>query len=116
MAFTTVGTPVISQSKMQLAGLFNEMWQITVNLDPASIAAAGIDSATITVPNVNISTNDMVIGVAPATTLSATGEIEYQAWVSAANTLTLRLKNIHATNAADLPASSWKFLIGRPGW
>ena len=114
MAFTTATVVSVTQSKQQLQGLFNEMWTVNLTVDPSSVAAGAEDTATFTIPGVAL--GDMVMGVAPGVTLTATGEIDYRAWVSSANTLTLRLTNLHASSAADLASSTWKVMIGRPNW
>ena len=114
MAFTTATVSSVIQSKQQLQGLFNEMWAVNLTVDPSSIAAGAEDTATFTIPNVAL--GDMVLGVAPGVSLTATGEADYTCWVSAANTLTIRLTNLHASSAVDLGSSTWKVLIGRPAW
>lgn len=114
MAFTTATVALIQQGKSQLAGLFNEMWAVNLTVDPSSIAAGAEDAGTFTIPGLMAS--DMVLGVSPGTNLTATGEADYTAWVSAANTLSIRLTNLHASSAVDLPATTWKVLIGRPNW
>ena len=54
--------------------------------------------------------------VAPGSDLAATGELIMSAYVSAANTVTIRLSNVHASSAADLASSTWKLWVGRPSW
>jgi len=114
MAFTTATVASVEQGTKQLQGAFSEMWAVKLTVDPASIAAGAEDTATFTIPGVAL--GDMVLGVAPGVSLTATGEIAVDSWISAANTLTIRLTNLHAASAADLGSSTWKVLIGRPSW
>ena len=114
MAFTTATVSNIEQGNKQFQGAFSDMWAATLSVNPSSIAAGGEDTATFTIPNVAL--GDMVIGVATGVSLTASGEADVTAWISAANTLTVRITNLHATNAVDLAASTWKVLIARPSW
>ena len=114
MAFTTATVTRIERGNKQFQGAFSEMWAITLTVDPASIAAGTEDAATFTIPGLAL--GDMVIGLAPGVSLTATGEADYSVWVSAANTLSIRLTNLHASSAVDLGSSTWKVLVGRPAW
>ena len=98
----------------QFQGMFKEMWAVKATWDPASAdAGAQTTSDTITVPGVAL--GDMVM-VSPGVNLAATGELFMSAYVSAANTVTIRLSNVHASSAADLATSTWKLWVGRPSW
>lgn len=113
MAFTTATVASVEQGNKQFQGAFKEMWLVNLTVNPASIAAGAEDSATFTIPGINL--GDMVF-VSPGVSLSATGEASVDAWVSAANTLSIRITNLHASSAVDLAASTWKVLIARPSW
>lgn len=112
MPFTTATVASVQQGKMQLQGAFNEMWMVNLTVDPASIAAGAEDTGTFTVPNIAL--GDMVIGFAPG--VNPTIDADIQVHVSAANTLVIRISNLNAASALDLASSTWKVLIGRPGW
>lgn len=114
MAFTTATVDRVEQGNKQFQGAFVDMWACTLTVNPASIAAGAEDAATFTIPGVAL--GDMVVGVAPGVSLTATGEASVDAWVSAANTLSIRITNFHASSAVDLGSSTWKVLIGRPSW
>jgi hypothetical protein len=112
MSFTTATVASAKRQRGQFQGLFDPQWQVTLTVDPASIAAAAEDTATFTVPGVAL--GDCVIAWSPGVDLTIQGDVEF--YVSAANTLTLRISNLHASSALDLASSTWKVLIGRPVW
>lgn len=112
MAFTTATVAAVKQGGEQFRGVFNEIWQATLTVDPSSIAAGAEDTGTFTIPGVAL--GDMVIGVGAGVNLTADGEV--LAFVSAANTLTIRISNLNASSALDLASSTWKVVIGRPAF
>lgn len=112
MAFTTATVTRVKQGTEQFRGVFREMWQATLTVDPASIAAGAEDTGTFTIPGVAV--GDMVLGVGPGVNLTADAEVS--AYVSAANTLTIRISNLNASTALDLASSTWKVVIGRPAF
>ncbi len=114
MAFTTATVTRIEQGNKQFQGAFSDMWACTLTVDPSSIAAGAEDAATFTIPGVAL--GDMVIGFSAGVSLTATGEADVSVFVSAANTLSIRITNLHAGSAVDLGTSTWKVLIGRPAW
>ena len=114
MAFTTATVTRIERGNKQFQGAFNEMWAVTLTVNPDSISAVAEDAATFTIPGLAL--GDMVLGVAPGVSLTDSGEADYAAWVSSANTLSIRITNLHGSNAVDLASSTWKVLIGRPSW
>ena len=113
MAFTTATVAKYERGSKQFQGAFVDQWVANLTVDPSSIAAAAEDTATFTIPGVAL--GDMVM-VSPGVSLTATGEVSIDAWVSAANTVTIRLTNLHASSAADLGTSTWKLWVGRPSW
>ena len=112
MAFTTSTVTSNNIGTRQFQGAFSEMWDVTATVNPASTAAGAEDTGTLTVPGVAL--GDMVLGWAAGVDLTADAAVSV--YVSAANTVTIRLSNLHASNALDLASSTWKFLIGRPNW
>ena len=112
MAFTTATVAKVEQGNKQYQGMFSEMWQVTLTVDPASIAAGAEDSATFTVPGLAL--GDMVIGASAGVNLTADAAVEV--FVSAANTLTIAISNLNAASALDLASSTWKVVIGRPAF
>jgi hypothetical protein len=113
MAFTTATVAKYERGSKQMQGAWVDQWVANLTVDPSSIAAGAEDSATFTIPGVAL--GDMVM-VAPGVNLAATGELFMSAYVSAANTVTIRLSNVHASSAADLASSTWKLWVGRPSW
>ena len=114
MAFTTATVASHKQGEHQFQGLFSEMWTASLTVDPASIAAAAEDSATFTIAGIAL--GDMVVGFSTGVDWTATGEASIEMWVSAANTLKVRISNLHASSAVDLASSTWKVIIGRPSF
>lgn len=113
MPFTTAGTVTRVQDRRQFQSLFSEMWTVTIaGADPASIAAAAEDTQTYTVPGVVL--GDMVLGF--SFTRDLTIDADMIIYVSAANTITVRINNHNAAAALDLAAGNFKILIGRPAW
>lgn len=112
MAFTTATVTRIEQGSKQFQGAFTEQWLCNLTVDPASIAAAGEDIATFTIPNIAL--GDIVVGFSAGVDLTTNADV--LAYVSAANTLSIRISNLHASSALDLATSTWKVLIGRPSW
>ena len=112
MAFTTATVAAVKQGTEQFRGMFSEMWQLTLTVDPASIAAGAEDTGSFTVPGLAV--GDMVLGVGPGVNLTADAEV--LAYVSAANTLIIRISNLNASTALDLASSTWKVVVGRPAF
>ena len=112
MAFTTATVTRVEQGSKQFQGAFTEQWLCNLTVDPASIAAAGEDIATFTVPGLAL--GDVVVGYSAGVDLTVDAAVNV--YVSAANTLSIRISNIHASAALDLGTSTWKVLIGRPSW
>ena len=112
MAFTTSTVARVEQGNKQLQGSFNEMWFVTLTVDPNSIAAGAEDTGTFTIPGVAV--GDMVLGVSAG--VSPTIDADISGYISAANTLVIRLSNLNGAAALDLLTSTWKVWIGRPGW
>ncbi len=111
MAFTTATVARIEQGNKQFQGIFTDMWALTLTVDPASIGAGSEDTGTFTIPGVAV--GDMVF-CAPGVNPTIDGDI--YAFVSAANTLTIRISNLNSGAALDLATATWKVLVGRPSW
>ena len=112
MAFTTATVTKVERGSKQYQGAFTDMWQVTMTVDPASIAAGAEDSASFTVPGIAV--GDMVLGWAAGVNLTV--QTSAQVSVSAANTLLVVISNLDAAAALDLASSKWKVLVGRPSW
>ena len=112
MAFTTATVTRVEQGNKQFQGAFSDMWAATLSVNPSSIAAGAEDIATFTIPGLAV--GDMVVGVAAGVNLTVDADVS--AFVSAANTLSIRISNVHASVALDLGSSEWKVLVGRPAW
>ena len=112
MAFTTSTAVRVEQGNKQLQGAFSEMWFVTATIDPNSVAAGAEDTGTLTVPGVAL--GDMVVGFSAG--VNQTVDADFNAFVSAANTVTVRLSNLNGAAALDLATSTWKVLVARPLW
>ena len=112
MPFTTATVRYVEQGKKQFQGIFGEMWVVSLNVDPSSIAAGAEDSSTFTIPGIAL--GDMVVGFSAGVNLTV--DADPVVYVSAANTLTIRISNLNGAAALDLTTSTWKVLIGRPNW
>lgn len=112
MAFTTATVASTDFNRHQLQGAFSEFRAVNLTVNPSSIAAAGEDSATFTVSGLAL--GDCVLAWSAGVDLTADADVAV--YVSAANTLTIRISNLHASNALDLGSSTWKVLVGRPVW
>ena len=112
MAFTTAGTATLGKTGEQLfQGLFSNMFAITiVGADPALIAAGAEDIQNYTVTGLAL--GDMVLGL--SFTVSQTIDGDINAYVSAANTLTIRISNLNAAGNLDYGVTTISVLIGRP--
>lgn len=112
MATTTFSGPVVSENGFKTGTGGSEISYVkayTVSVDPASIAAGVMAETTVTVTGVT--TADTIVAN-PPTNLNADLEI-CAVYVSAADTVKIRLRNNHATNAVDETAKNWKFLAFR---
>lgn len=112
MAFTTATVRSVEQGNKQFQGAFNEMWACTFTIDPSSVAAGAEDIATFTVPGVVL--GDMIVGYSLG--VNQTVDLDTNVWVSAANTVSVRVSNLNGASALDLVSSTWKVLVGRPAW
>jgi hypothetical protein len=112
MAFTTATVQSVQQGVQQFPGAFKEMWLVSLTVDPASIAAGAEDIATFTVPNIAL--GDMV--KCYSTGVNPTVDADINIFISAANTLSIRISNLNGAAGLDLASSTWKVLIGRPAW
>ena len=112
MAFTTSTAILAQEASTQFQGSFTKLWNVTATINPASIAAAAEDTGTITVTGVAV--GDMIVAYAPGVDLTFSALVNV--WVSAANTVTISISNVHASSALDLASSTCKFVIGRPSF
>lgn len=103
---------VTSQGPANLRGLFNEMWLVTATIDPASVAAEGVGSDTLTVKGLVL--GDIVVAWSAGVAISDNLLVQVQ--VSAADTLKVQYanNNVAAGAAIDLGSATWTFLIARP--
>lgn len=87
MAFTAASVIKYERGSKQFQGMFTEMWNATLTVDPASIAAGAEDTATFTIPGVAL--GDLVIAWSAG--VNITGDADVDVFVSAANTITIRI-------------------------
>jgi hypothetical protein len=88
------------------------MFAVTVTgADPGSVAAGAEDSTDYTIAGLAL--GDMVLGISYSVDITA--NIDIQAQVKSANTLTIRISNLSAS-PIDLASGNFKVLIGRPSF
>ena len=110
----------VEQGTKQFQGAFSDMWAVTGTVgDQDAIADDVSVTLTLTVPNVAL--GDMVMGVAfTKSQADANASVVADAFVSAANTVTMKLTNVDdaadAYDADTLTGGEFKMLIGRPSW
>jgi hypothetical protein len=100
----------VAQGRQQFGSLFNEVFAVSFTLNPASLADAVGETNTIAVPGVAL--GDIVLGFASSLDMQ---DITVTAYVQAANAVEMRFQNEGAATV-DLASSTWKMLIGRPGF
>ena len=115
MAFTTAGTAAVTmRHRQQFQGLFTDVFAISITgANPANIAAGAEDTQTYTVTGLAL--GDVVLGISLSVDRTVDGDIS--AYVSAANTLTIRISNLNGASGLDYAAGTTiKVLVGRPAF
>lgn len=109
-----VSATVVTRNKQQFQGAFSDMWVVSATVDPASVAAEGSGTDTITVAGVAL--GDIVVGWSLGVTTNS--NLVVQCWVSAADTVSVMYSNnnVAAGAAIDVASSTFKCLVGRPSW
>ena len=116
----TLGTVAINRSRQQFQGLWSDFWQVSVPVSDQDAVADDVSvSLTCTVPGVAL--GDVVIACGINKNLAdANASISVDAWVSAADTLSIKWTNVDevadAYDADTLNGGVFKILIGRPTW
>jgi hypothetical protein len=87
--------------------MFQEMWKVSCTLDAGSLIDGAGESDTITVPGVAL--GDMILGFSFG--IDKAGVVVH-AYVSAANTVTLRLQN-ESGGTVDLASTTVRLVVGR---
>ena len=117
MANTIAASSIKRKGNQQFQGLFSDMWEVTATIsDQDAIALTTITEFDLTVSGVAL--GDMVIGVSSTVDLNdGSNEAIMNAYVSAANTLTVQIMADEAEFAADaMNTAVIKVLVGRPAW
>lgn len=117
----TLGTPVVKvRGAHMLQGLFSDMWVVTIPVSDQDAIADDV-SVTLTATIGGVTLGDLVLfaGFDKAQS-DANASVALDCFVSAANTLTVKLTNIDdSTDAYDadtLTGGNLKVVIGRPTW
>lgn len=116
----TLGTPVVKRGNNQFQGLFTDMWVVTIPVSDQDAIADDV-SVTLTATVGGVALGDLVLfaGFDKAQS-DANASVALDCFVSAANTLTVKLTNVDdATDAYDadtLTGGNLKVVIGRPAW
>jgi hypothetical protein len=116
----TISVTSAKRQRTQFQGLFSDMWLVTALwADQDAIADDVSVTVSLTVPGVALG-DVIVIQPTMNCNLLSTGQVDLYAYVSAANTVSLKLTNIDETTDA-LAADAFngftvKFVVGRPIW
>jgi hypothetical protein len=89
--------------------MFSEMWKATGTLNADSLSDGAGTSDTITVPGVAL--GDIVIGFSFGVSLAG---VTATAYVSAADTVTIRIQN-ESAGTVDLASTTVRVVVGRLG-
>ena len=100
----------VNRARAQFQGLFSEMWVVKATMDVGSLSDGVGETNTIAVPGVAV--GDMVLGKALGVDLVG---ITVTAYVSAANTVSVRFQN-ESGAAPDLASTTVRVVVGRPIW
>lgn len=100
----------VHQGTQQFQGLFSNFWRVKATIDFGSASDGNSVSDTITVPGVAL--GDVVMGVSLGVS-QGLGNVD--AYVSAANTVTVMVSNLE-TAALDLASTTVKVIVGRPNY
>src|SRR5574341_330268 len=108
------GTVANRIGRKQFQALYDEVWQVTATVDPASVAAEATGSDTITFSGIAL--GDIVLGWSLG--VAITDNLVVQCFVSAADTLKLAYanNNVAAGAAIDLASSTFKAYVARPSF
>lgn len=116
----TVVVSFVRNERQQFTGLFSEMWLVKGTWSDSDAIADDVSvTVTMTVPGVALGD---VIPFPPTFNVSqlSTGSIVADAYVSAADTVSVKLTNIDETTDAfadnALTNATMKFIVGRPTW
>lgn len=116
----TMSVSKVDRGTKQFQGAFSDMWQVTGTVtDQDAIADDVSVDISLTVPGVAL--GDMVLCIAfGKSQADANAAFSVSAFVSAADTVIMRLINIDdssdAYDADTLNGGGFKMLIGRPSW
>ncbi len=99
---------VAARGREQFQGLFTDFWTVRATINADDLADGAGDSDTVAVPGVAL--GDIVLGVSFGVDLSG---ITVTAYVSAADTVTVRFQN-ESGGQVNLASTTIKFMVGRP--
>ena len=98
---------VVERGTKQFQGMFSEMWKVTATLDAGSLSDGAGETDTVAVTGVAL--GDIVLGASFSVDevgMTVTG------YVSAANTVSLRIQN-ESGSTVDLASATIKLVVGR---
>lgn len=116
----TISVTSVKRDRTQFEGLFSEMWLVKATWSDQDAIADDVSvTVSLTVPGVALG-DAIVVPPTMNVSLLSTGQVDLYAYVSAANTVSLKLTNIDETTDA-LAADAFngftvKFVVGRPTW
>ena len=101
---------VVKDGREQFQGVFDRVFEVRATINADDIADGAGDNDTIAVPGVAL--GDMVIGLSLGVDIAG---LTVTAWVSGANTVTVRFQN-ESGGSVNLAETTIKVLVARPGW
>lgn len=116
----TFGTPIVKRGREQFQGMFKDIWTIKIPVtDQDAIADDVSVDITATVPGVAVGDICLFVGTSKSQS-DANAGITVDAWVSAADTVTVRFTNVDATTDAydaDTLNNGYVYVVlGTPNW
>ena len=103
----TASAVVSRRGNDQFRGLFSDTWSVRATLDAGSLVDGAGETDDITVPGVAL--GDMVLGASFGVDLVG---LTVNAYVSAANTVKIRIQN-ESGSTVDLAAATLRFVVAR---
>ena len=98
---------VVERGNKQFQGMFQDMWKVSCVLDAGSLTTLTGESDTVTVPGVAL--GDIVLGLSCGVDRAG---LTITAYVSAANTVTIRVQNDTA-GTIDLASTTFNLVVAR---
>ena len=101
---------IVKRGNEQFGGLWGPIWAVSATIDADNLADAAGDTDTVAVNGVAL--GDQVLSISFGVN---TAGMTVTAWVSAADTVSIRFQN-ESGGPIDLASTTVKLVVGRPVW